>query len=200
MSLRKQLARLLFSALGIPTEGQLLGFDNAAQLPAWVDPAGGGGSLPLSHVRGSGAANLNITPASYSTPVNITDELALEVGVYAVKAQYDVDADGHTSPQSLGFKYTGTATFTSTKTDVYGVRQEGSQNVVSFGICVSGSNGETPEGLSASGGFPYGNVCWENVITVTGAGTVRLSATIRDDEGSHTYLIKSGFLTLTKLS
>lgn len=64
MSLRKQLARLLFTALGVPTEGQLLGFDNAAQLPAWVDPTGGGGGALIAYTTVDESKTSNSTVAA----------------------------------------------------------------------------------------------------------------------------------------
>ena len=174
--------------------------NHAATVDSYVLPPAADGTIStsLSHIRGAGASDLSVTPASYSTPVDITGELTLVVGSYLVSAQWNVDANTDTSPDDLGFQYTGTAEFTTTQTNVYGVQDDHGKNVVSCGACLSDSNNATPGGM-ATGEFPSGNICWQQVLTVTGAGTVKLSASIRDEEAADTYLIKSGFLILTKL-
>lgn len=174
--------------------------NHAATVDSYVLPPAADGTIStsLSHIRGAGASDLSVTPTSYSTPVDITGELTLGVGSYLVNSQWNVDADGADSPESLGFQYTGTAEFTTTQTNVYGVQDAAEMNPVSCGACLSETNNATPDGMT-TGQFPSGNICWQQVLTVTGAGTVKLSATIRDDEAADTYLIKSGFLVLTKL-
>lgn len=204
MSLRKQLARLLFSAMGVPTEGQLLGFDNAVQLPAWVDPAGGGGGT-LGIARAVGATAIDFGAASKNTPVALGSAITVPVGTYMVVGRMRFSRSTNAGAFHLRLSYTGALT-----ASVGGGRPVVISHGAAEGSAPLIAAADTlPSSIGNSNSDGCGNINssdesftleWKQMITVTVEGTLTFKVGVNDDELSGTFSALDGMIYLQQVS
>lgn len=189
MSLRKQLARLLFSAMGIPTEGQLLGFDNAAQLPAWVDPPESGG--------GGGTTVIRTTSQVVAASTTANDSV-LSVAVTPNK-RYRVQ----------GYVVTNEPSATNMRAAIHGGAHDGGEDLYPTGMIVINDGGIASKLVEESGQFgSVSNTSYCELIGTKGlhfdvcvfvGSETTLRMVYYNGSESTGYSITQGVMTVTQL-
>lgn len=189
MSLRKQLARLLFSALGIPAEGQLLGFDGAAQLPAWVDPSEGGGGGGTTVIRTTSQVVAGSTTAN---------DTVLSVAVTPNK-RYRVQ----------GYVVTNEPSAASMRAAIHGGAHDGGEDLYPTGIVTYEDGGYTGKLIAETGAFgSVSNTSYCELIGTKGlhfdvcvfvSSETTLRMVYYNGSESTGYSITQGVMTVTQL-
>jgi len=159
---------------------------------------GGGGTTILMHARTDTDASIDITVAAFSTPVDVTTDLTLEVGTYIAEFSYCYDTTG-TSPLSMRFRYNGTAVFTANDAQALAISSEVASADNIGNMIPTANNSTAGNGFSATAG-PTGRIEWKQVFKVTTAGTFKLQAGTTNDEQEDTHYLYSGFTKLTKVA